>query len=630
MAIKRIASKLRLLAIAAILLTALSITWVSYWGHSAIIRDLQTETLKKHARMEIDRLDLAFNELDHDIQFIRNLPMLETLVIVDDTESAAAINAKDELSQIFSEMLKAKPNYAQIRIISNDSDGHEMVRVDQNKGAIVRVAEAALQSKGERYYFSEALDTPSGEIYHSAIDLNREHTVIEMPKRPMLRVAMTIKDAVGQVYGIAIINLNFESYMRAVLSAGIERERYTYYLLNDAGYYLVHPDTSKTFGFDLGLEHVVEHDFKAMEGFWQSTDDARTFRLEAMQATSGDLVHFEKFPIFEGRRTLAFGLVAAYDDIGMASNTLLLRTVLAVLLLILIATLFAYWFSGRLTHPLESIQRATKQFSKHNSVDEDLPVDRDDEIGELAKTFQEMQSAIIAQQNELVQANQKLVEMNHDLEQFARISSHELREPIRRIVGLANLYQSEQESSPEEAEQLLEQLNKECERALRQIADFREFSQIGLDMSLVKEKTPLQGLVSYVLKQYAAELSERKVEVQVDPLPELLVYPSLVRVLYRNLVDNALTHSNTDEIKLRFTSETDASGRLVLGVLNTGSEISQQNLELVFELFTRLTDHEQGTGMGLVICKRIVDRHNGYIWIESSDNSGVHIKFYLN
>lgn len=627
----RISSKLRWLILIIIACTSLSVALVGYFGHSAVISDLQAEVLQKRAALELDRLELAFVELNHDVSFLANLPLVKRFAnarLGAGTHSESA--AKDDLAAIFEQMLRAKEDYAQIRLIPVANNGMELVRVDRNDGDVFRVSEEQLQMKGGRDYFIKASQKSAGEIYHSRINLNRENDIVELPIRPVLRVAMPIYGDSGDFYGIVIVNLNFQAFINRVFREGLDRSRYQYYLLNEDGYFLLNPEPLFTFGFDMGFEMKVENEFPEMAGFSESSEDSITFRRDALSGASGQLIHFKKFTIFDSHRELVFGIVGSYDDIGRASLFITSKILVAMCLITLTSLCLAIRFSSQLTRPLERITIATRNLASNQDYCHQLPVDRDDEIGDLANTFQEMKSSIEKHRSQLMRANHRLLAMNRDLEHFAHVASHDLREPIQRIAGLASLYESEcGDGSAKVSTDVLKQLHLECDKALVQLADFREFTEITRDSSLKREETPIEEVVSATLKEFSEPLELRRIRVEIDPLPVLSSYRNLVHVLYRNLVGNALKHTREDGFMLHFTCELDAAGNTCLGVRNSGSSVHKGDSDVVFDLFRKLDVNSVGNGIGLAISKRIVDFHSGRIWVESDVNH-FHIKFILS
>jgi signal transduction histidine kinase len=263
----------------------------------------------------------------------------------------------------------------------------------------------------------------------------------------------------------------------------------------------------------------------------------------------------------------------------------------------------------------------------HNGALETLPSGRDDEIGTLARAFEKMVEDLKNRESLIVAANKRLNQTNQDLRHFSHIASHDLREPARRIVGLADLVlEDERGRISATGQDILNRLQQESLRMLDQISDFRVMTSIGVG-TLLRAEVDLGVLVRSVLTEFDAVLMDRGVDVTIEELPSVRAYENLVFVLYRNLIENALKHTDRPAFSLTFTAE-QADGRWVLGVRNTGSSIDEEKQELVFSPFTRLDSGVPGTGMGLSISRRIVECHEGAIWVESGSDY-VHIKFDL-
>src|SRR5690606_27745977 len=131
---------------------------------------------------------------------------------------------------------------------------------------------------------------------------------------------------------------------------------------------------------------------------------------------------------------------------------------------------------------------------------------------------------IVTHEKCIMQINAKLEEANRDLEYFAHISSHELREPIRRIARLANVFELEcKDPNSTDANLILSRLRSECERALQQITDFRVFSRIG-DGVMFREETDIGEVVQSVLEEFEMKIVSGNVTIRKDPLPRLNVY----------------------------------------------------------------------------------------------------------
>jgi len=624
----RIAKKIRLLVIGLGVLSSVGMAGTAYWGYKRIVNGLQVESLERQGESSEDRLSYAFSEISHDIQVLAGLPLIQLVLEGGgdiETGIPYQIDNKDYLANIFEQMLRSKPHYAQMRLIGLAEGGRETVRVDRINDRIVRVESADLQQKGDRAYYLEALKQPRGAIFYSEINLNREFGVVEQPYRPMFRVAMPIYNLAEQPIGVVVINLDFKSFANEFLPSNTGR--YAYYLTNENGDYLVHPDPSRTFGFEFGQDFRAQLDHPSLLSFFDNELSEITFRSDDSDAFPAGLVHFLKLTPFANGQVLSLGLVATFEDVSQAASSIALQALFIAIVLLGAGFVLAIALSNRLTQPIEKIALAVEALGTGSS-NVLLPTERDDELGALARSFQSMRATLQKHELDLLSANRELTEANRDLEHFAHIASHELREPIRRIDGLVNLIRlNTEEGKSHESGPLMSKLNAECRRAMQQITDFRVFAQIS-DNALQRRPVELNSVISELLIDFETTKARTAAVVVVDPLPTVSAYPSLVQMIYRNLIENAFKYATQPAFELRFTAE-ENGGPVVLGVRNTSSSISAEHHRSVFNLFTQLESNSEGTGTGLSICRRAVDRHAGKIWLESGKDF-VHFKFTLS
>lgn len=228
----------------------------------------------------------------------------------------------------------------------------------------------------------------------------------------------------------------------------------------------------------------------------------------------------------------------------------------------------------------------------------------------------------------LAKLNQELMSINADLEHFTHMASHDMREPIRKQLNLLNVLRDLLERPrSEEIEKIIAEMQRSANQSLGMIDDFRTLAKIGYKQM---KRTPvdLKKLIDECLEEHTKEIRRRGVEVRFDEYPrEVNVYESLVRRFYDNMVRNALDHVHSDGFLLHFTARADAESGWVFGVKNTGSSIPKTAFEDIFKMYRNMDPFSPGsTGIGLTICKKIVDRHRGAIEVES-ENDFVHFKF---
>ena len=155
----------------------------------------------------------------------------------------------------------SKGIYDQLRLL--DHNGHEIVRVNRKGEDAVAVLKSDLQDKSDRYYFRSVKDLAMGEVFVSRLDLNVENGQIETPWKPMIRIATPFSDRFGHKSGVLVANLNATALLNEfeVLFNG---DSSALRMMNDEGYWVFHPDASKSFGFMTGIENsMIENDLEA-------------------------------------------------------------------------------------------------------------------------------------------------------------------------------------------------------------------------------------------------------------------------------------------------------------------------------------------------------------------------------
>jgi PAS domain S-box-containing protein len=231
----------------------------------------------------------------------------------------------------------------------------------------------------------------------------------------------------------------------------------------------------------------------------------------------------------------------------------------------------------------------------------------------------------------LEKANAELAQRNAELEEFAHVASHDLQEPLRKVVSFGDLL----------AAGLGSRLDAKCARYLSLMQDAtRRLQTLIRDLLLMsradraplrKEPLPLEKCVQAALDLLSARIQETRAVIHIDPLPTLAVDPSQICQLYQNLLSNALKFlAPGRRPEIRITCEETASGP-VLGVADNGIGVEREYRERIFEAFQRLhsRDKYEGSGIGLAVCRKIVARHGGAIWVESDVGQGSHFRFRL-
>lgn len=257
----------------------------------------------------------------------------------------------------------------------------------------------------------------------------------------------------------------------------------------------------------------------------------------------------------------------------------------------------------------------------------------------LLKLFGEMVSNLLArkrsqrtlqEQNEnLGRANTELARSNQELQQFAYIASHDLQEPLRKIQVFSNMLQP---LVPEEGRDYLQRMQKSVRRMQTLISDLLALSRVnrkGQPFKMVSLNTALEA----VLEDMQVILEETGATVQVEPLGTVFADAGQVRQLFQNLLDNALKyHRENTPPRIKIYGRLLPGGQFYQTIVeDNGLGIAPAFYERILEPFQRLHGVSQypGSGMGLAICKKITERHNGSLSVSSELGVGSQFSFSL-
>ena len=241
------------------------------------------------------------------------------------------------------------------------------------------------------------------------------------------------------------------------------------------------------------------------------------------------------------------------------------------------------------------------------------------------------QNEQLAEQGELMQAqNAKLRQANSDLEQFAYAASHDLREPLRTIssyIDLLKLRYSDQLDS--NAKDFIDYASNGAMRMDDLLKDLLAYSRIGRG-SVLSGNVDLNELVQNVSNDLAMQIQEHDAKLEIDDLPTIPGFEAELQLLFQNLINNAIKFRKEGEIPLIQIYATQTKKFWKISIKDNGIGMNPKYHDKVFTIFQRLHSRElyDGTGIGLAICKKIVESHQGSIWFESAEGRGTtfHIK----
>ncbi len=219
---------------------------------------------------------------------------------------------------------------------------------------------------------------------------------------------------------------------------------------------------------------------------------------------------------------------------------------------------------------------------------------------------------------------------NRELESFSYAVSHDLRAPLRAISGFSEiLSQNYNDVLDASGEENLNRIRENVRKMGLLIDDLLAFSRLGRGR-LYSQRVYVRGLVEDVIVSFEADLASRRVVWNIGNLPDCLADYAMLRQVFANLIDNALKYSRSRsqaEINIWGSQE---AGELVYCVADNGVGFDMQYAGKLFGVFNRLHHDEEveGTGIGLAIVQRVVQRHGGRVWVEAEADQGA--RFYFS
>jgi len=224
----------------------------------------------------------------------------------------------------------------------------------------------------------------------------------------------------------------------------------------------------------------------------------------------------------------------------------------------------------------------------------------------------------------------KLAEVNAELEQFSYAASHDLKEPVRNLVSYSTLLREDLgDDLSDEVAMDLEYISSAAKRMGNLVDDLLSLSKVGRS-SMKQEPVLIEDCVAESLEALRSRILESGAHVEWDQLPEVTGDAFLLTQLYQNLLGNAMKFTENGSPLIHLTAERGGDG-WTLGVRDNGIGINPEYAEQIFTPFKRLhgiTEFE-GTGIGLALCRKTIERHGGEIWVESEPGKGAHFKFTL-
>ncbi|MEM6344545.1 MAG: ATP-binding protein [Bacteroidota bacterium] len=239
---------------------------------------------------------------------------------------------------------------------------------------------------------------------------------------------------------------------------------------------------------------------------------------------------------------------------------------------------------------------------------------------------------ILAQKNEeIFMQNERLASSNEELRQFAHITSHDLREPLRSIGGFSTLLERKFKNKLDErGQEYLDFITSGVRRMDSLLADLMNYSVIGI-LEQKFEPVEIEKIISNIIETMHREKRAQGAKIKIRNLPVIIADVRQMGILFENLIDNAVKFRSEEIPQIEINCQKQ-DHHYLFSIKDNGIGMDEAYQEQIFSLFLRLHNNSseyEGTGVGLSICRKIVQQHKGRIWINSQKGVGTTVYFLL-
>lgn len=410
-----IVNKLSLGAVLLVLTSTVMIGGLFYFKTSELLVENELKDFSARINAASKRILSHVEAQSADVLFLSRIPPVQGMIRAlkaDDYDRKGMSTYQSWVSRqesIFTTMLESKPAYLALRFI--DKNGQELVVVSRKDNNIISLSNDQLQNKSHRDYVRETLKLSHKSVYISEINLNREHGKVSYPKQEVLRSATPIYDEeTAEVAGILLITAEIGYELRKI-QKNIQNVNREIFITNDRGGYLLHPDDSKAYGFDMGKHYRIQEDIPLLAEMFIPDNQQSHFTLLPEGNDNELVVNFTKvrFDPSNSQRFIAVGITERYGYIVAQQAGVLNDVVLLALLLVVVMALLGVIFSIRLTQPIKAITQIMDDYTHKRPSLITMPLNQNDEIGVMARSYESLMTQV-----EEAQAN--LEDMNRNLE----------------------------------------------------------------------------------------------------------------------------------------------------------------------------------------------------------------------
>ncbi|TKB25899.1 HAMP domain-containing protein [Desulfopila sp. IMCC35006] len=600
-----------------------------FYGSSLAIR--KTLSLSKE-KMTNDALRIENKMADEKAELIilREVPPVRGIIRAEDNggiDKQTGVRIAywyTRTEEIFAAFLSSKQvQYNQLCYLNEQ--GSELAKVTLAAGTVKVTPRDQLRKKTEYPYVAEAIRLREGEVYFSNVRLNRVDGKIMRPHLASLQIATPVYDERNTARGLIVMSLAARWLFSNIDTAAPDAKKY---LINQDGDFLVHPDQTKEFGFDLGFKYTLNNEYPMISEEMLATESDISYH--------GEFKHiwgFQKIFFDPGNRKRFWSLVYEIPEAIALRDVYKIqkRMVLVGLVIIFFSIGFILWISLR--EIISPLTRLIKTAKRMETGDLSVRLPEDKGAVEFIILHQTLNSFVEKQQNaidnfekELALRTRKLEASNRELQQFSYIASHDLQEPLRKITAFGDrLVAHAGETLDEKSKDYLKRMQSAASRMKQLIEDLLNYSRVSTQPNPF-EIVSFEKLIEETIAILEHRIAETGGQIEIEgKLPAVHGDRFQLQQLIQNLLANALKYHQPDlPPKIVISGRTPAGSLTEIKITDNGIGFNEKYLDRIFIPFQRLhtRDEYEGTGIGLAISQKIVQRHGGTITAKSRPGTG--------
>lgn len=363
----------------------------------------------------------------------------------------------------------------------------------------------------------------------------------------------------------------------------------------------------------------------------QSYEEEHVFYIAEHEEKNHSLITI--FPInlngtVQGTYELVISLNNLYTSLEAKTNWILLISVIIFFTSIILSL---YLLRRLIVNPITTFKEKAKIIGK-GKLDTSVDMERRDEIGELANAFNQMAKNLKESRDKIEEYNRILESLLTQKDEFIGQLGHDLKNPLQPLVGLLPIM-IEKEKDPQ-IKEALEVMNKNVEYMRDLIFDTLKLAKLrSANIKFDIEDVDLYEKVEEVIDTQKLLLKENNITVENKIDKKLIVQADKLRIseVLKNLVTNSVKYTHEKKGKIIFDAKPSEKNTVIISITDTGIGMEKNQLKKVFDEFYKADQFSSdyySTGLGLSICKRIIDKHGGKIWVDS-EGPGKGTTFYF-